>query len=175
MTLLGVGSGAALSSTLNSTAGGIGTGYQYAAWKGQIAYTTPNFSGFQATVGITNPNQIDATYSGTTVADGIYQPRFGLEGKASYSFATDAAMKSNGMTGVYDVISKKVSLTSNCKDCEVGLQPLNQDCEIKNGIWMQAAQMTKTITSPLNGGKACNFDTTTQYIGCEKDKDCIII
>jgi len=90
------------------------------------------------------------------------------------TFATDAVMKSNGMTGVYDVISKKVSLTSNCKDCEVGLQPLNQDCEIKNGIWMQAAQMTKTITSPLNGGKACNFDTTTQYIGCEKDKDCII-
>jgi len=89
MTLLGVGAGAGLSSTLNSTAGGIGTGYQYAAWKGQIAYTTPNFSGFQATVGIVNPNQIDSTYNGTVAGDGIYQPRFGLEGKASYSFATD--------------------------------------------------------------------------------------
>ena len=101
MTLLGVGSGAALSSTLNSTAGGIGTGYQYAAWKGQIAYTTPNFSGFQATVGITNPNQIDSTYYENALGAmvGVYQPRFGLEGKASYSFATDAATGKVWMSG----------------------------------------------------------------------------
>jgi len=96
MTLLGVGAGAGLSSTLNSTAGGIGTGYQYAAWKGQIAYTTPNFSGFQATVGIVNPNMLFDTHqpSGAEAnPDDIttaYQPRFGFEGKASYSFATDA-------------------------------------------------------------------------------------
>jgi len=79
MTLLGVGGGAAQSGA-NTTFGGIGTGYIYAAWKGQIAYTTPNFSGFQGTVGITNPNQI--TNAGTRNQD-----RYGLEGKASYSFA----------------------------------------------------------------------------------------
>jgi len=97
MTLLGVGSGAGSSSTLNSTAGGIGTGYQYAAWKGQVAYTTPNFSGFQATVGITNPEQMAQT------AD-VYQSQYGLEGKASYSFnANDVAGKVWVSGASYDV------------------------------------------------------------------------
>jgi len=83
MTLLGVGSGAGLSgSSANTTNGGIGTGYLYAAWKGQIAYTTPNMNGFQATVGITNPNMGGLTTS---------QSRFGIEGKASYSFAANDA------------------------------------------------------------------------------------
>ena len=81
MTLLGVGSGGGLNSTINSTNGGIGTGYQYAAWKGQVAYTTPNFNGFQATVGITNPNQV-----GQAGANAMGQGSYGLEGKASYAF-----------------------------------------------------------------------------------------
>jgi hypothetical protein len=85
MTLLGVG-GAAGSSGTATTLGGIGTGYIYAAWKGQIAYTTPNMNGFQATVGITNPNQ-----SAEGNVAGLYQDRFGIEGKASYSFSGDMA------------------------------------------------------------------------------------
>jgi predicted porin len=83
MTLLGVGSGGAVSgSALNTTNGGIGTGYIYAAWKGQVAYTTPNMNGFQATVGITNPNQFG------TVATTEFQDSFGLEGKVSYAFSS---------------------------------------------------------------------------------------
>jgi len=78
MTLLGVGAGAGNSGAA-TTLGGIGSGYIYAAWKGQVAYTTPNMNGFQATVGITNPNQL-AGVTGN-------QDRYGLEGKASYSFA----------------------------------------------------------------------------------------
>jgi predicted porin len=85
MTLLGVGAVAPGTahpgSGTTTTYGGIGTGYVYAAWKGQIAYTTPNMNGFQATVGITNPNQ--------TSQNEVYQDRFGLEGKASYSFAAN--------------------------------------------------------------------------------------
>jgi len=99
MTLLGVGAGAGQSgSGTNTTLGGIGTGYIYAAWKGQIAYTTPNFNGFQATVAITNPNQVGvngASILGANsliggaagAAGGQNQDRFGFEGKASYSFA----------------------------------------------------------------------------------------
>jgi predicted porin len=96
MTLLGVGGiangGAYVGSAtaVNSTIGGIGSGYMYAAWKGQVAYTTPNFNGFQATVGITNPNQglgLEGTSAATAA---LYQDRHGLEGKASYSFAADA-------------------------------------------------------------------------------------
>jgi len=66
MTLLGVGGGA-LNSGGSTTLGGIGSGYIYAAWKGQVAYTTPNFNGFQATVGITNPNQGIAVHKIITV------------------------------------------------------------------------------------------------------------
>ncbi len=89
MTLLGVGAGAA-NSGASTTLGGIGTGYIYAAWKGQIAYTTPNFNGFQATVGITNPNQgISGVSAESSVVGSLYQDRFGLEGKASYSFSAD--------------------------------------------------------------------------------------
>jgi len=84
MTLLGVGAGAGNSGAA-TTLGGIGSGYIYAAWKGQATYTTPNFNGFQASVGITNPNQV----AGATGN----QDRYGLEGKASYSFAA------NDMTG----------------------------------------------------------------------------
>jgi len=87
MTLLGVGAGAAMSGG-STTLGGIGTGYIYAGWKGQVAYTTPNFNGFQATVGITNPNQ-GVLENGVTNVTSLNQDRFGLEGQANYSFAAD--------------------------------------------------------------------------------------
>jgi predicted porin len=98
MTLLGVGAGTATTSGAATTLGGIGTGYIYAAWKGQVAYTTPNFNGFQATVGITNPNQgLDTDnnlasltgVNGASFGNHLNQDRFGLEGKASYAFSAD--------------------------------------------------------------------------------------
>jgi hypothetical protein len=79
MTLLGVGSGAGGAGS--STLGRIGSGYIYADWKAQIAYTTPNFNGFEATAAVTEATgQFDNSNLGT-------------EGKASYSFAA------NDMTG----------------------------------------------------------------------------
>ena len=85
MTLLGVGaSGFGTPNPGNksgamTTLGGIGSGYIYPAWKGQISYTTPNFNGFTATVGLMNPNQgaLNSTY---------YQDRFGLEAQLQYAF-----------------------------------------------------------------------------------------
>ena len=111
MTLLGVGSqgvvGAAGGTT--TTLGRIGTGYIYADWNGQIAYTTPNMNGFQATVGVMQPwnatgdstsigilvdgitttvdaNNVSANSSGTT-------DEFGFQGQASYSWTGDFAGK----------------------------------------------------------------------------------
>ena len=76
MTLLGVGSGAGGSGS--STLGRIGNGYIYADWKAQVAYTTPNFNGFEATAAITEGSgQIDNN-------------NLNYEGKAAYSFAADA-------------------------------------------------------------------------------------
>jgi len=101
MTLLGVGAtggtvgnaagtGATKQGGTTTTLGGIGTGYLYADWKGQIAYTTPNMNGLSATLGITQPwnagGGLSASSSGTTD-----QPAF--EAQVSYSWTGDFAGK----------------------------------------------------------------------------------
>jgi len=91
MTLLGVGGGGGRSGGV-TTYGGIGTGYIYPAWRGQIAYTTPNMNGFQATLAITNPDQGQDQGAGTV--NGNYnQDRFGVEGQVSYDWTGDVAGK----------------------------------------------------------------------------------
>jgi len=109
MTLLGVGAGSGISgSPINTTIGGIGTGYIYAAWKGQIAYTTPNFNGFQATVAVTNPNQ------GFGSAN---QDRLGFEGKASYSWAGDVSGKAWASMASYDVTTSAAAAVADSYVC----------------------------------------------------------
>jgi len=108
MTLLGVGAGAGQSGA-NTTLGGIGYGYIYAGWKGQVAYTTPNFNGFQATVGIMNPNGEALGCSTTAASEGSVQTcsnqdRFAYEGKASYTFAANDVTGKVWVSGAsYDV------------------------------------------------------------------------
>ena len=91
ITLLGVG-GAYAGAAGNTSLGRIGFGYIYADWKPQIAYTTPNFSGFQATVGI---SQAFTAYGSSTAAGGTPVTASNMnaspayEGKASYSFAAN--------------------------------------------------------------------------------------
>jgi len=92
MTLLGVGNPA----NYNTTTGGrIGSGFQYADWKQQIAYTTPNFNGFQATVGITQAWNVFSNDTTSVGALSLYSTSNGggasnaYEGKASYSFAAN--------------------------------------------------------------------------------------
>ena len=87
MTLLGVGAGAGLG---NATYGRIGTGFQYADWKSQVAYTTPNMNGFQATIALTQAWNATATSGASSLATtnrGSGNPAY--EGKASYSFAAN--------------------------------------------------------------------------------------
>lgn len=97
MTLLGVGAGAGALAGNTTTLGRIGTGFIYADWKSQIAYTTPNFSGFQATVGITQawnatstavaiPGLYVGDISATSGGRGGSSPAY--EAKASYSFGS---------------------------------------------------------------------------------------
>ena len=94
MTLLGVGSQGIVGTSggKTTTLGGIGTGYIYADWKGQISYTTPNMNGFQATVGIVQP--WDAVASGAASATNAgTQSQPGFEGQASYSWTGDVGGK----------------------------------------------------------------------------------
>ena len=117
MTLLGVGAGAAASGAA-TTLGGIGFGYIYAGWKGQVSYTTPNFNGFQATVGITNPNQA----SGATLAaaSAVYQERFGLEGKASYAFGADNFSGKLWVSGATYEIQQTTTVANSATAADIG-------------------------------------------------------
>ncbi len=103
MTLLGVGGGAGVSGAA-TTLGGIGTGYIYPAWKGQVSYTTPNMNGFSATIALTNPNQNFGDASNATTNDSkLYQDRFGIEGQVMYEWTGDVAGKVWASGASYDV------------------------------------------------------------------------
>ena len=77
ITLIGVGAAPTGGIT---TLGGIGNGYLYAGFRGQIAYTTPNMNGLQVTLGLMNPDQ-----GQNTAGLANFDDRFGLEGKAVYT------------------------------------------------------------------------------------------
>jgi predicted porin len=86
MTLPGVGAaGSAAGATpSNTTLGSIGLGYIYTDWLAQIDYTTPTYSGFNATFGIFDPiNSLTATGS----ANGKKEPGFHGKLSESYSFS----------------------------------------------------------------------------------------
>ena len=94
MTLLGVGSQGIVGSAggTTTTLGRIGTGYLYADWNGQIAYTTPNMNGFSATVGVMQPWNATTTGALSGASTGT-SDEFGYQGQASYSWTGDLGGK----------------------------------------------------------------------------------
>jgi predicted porin len=123
MTLLGVGSAAGGLAGNTTTLGRIGTGFMYADWKSQVAYTSPNWSGFSFTVGVTQAwNTFGAAQ--TPTADGVFgsarsvgrggsQPAF--EGKASYAWTGDVAGKVWG-----SFLSQKIDQLTNAAAADLG-------------------------------------------------------
>jgi len=95
MTLLGVGSQGVVGTAggTTTTLGRIGTGYIYADWNGQIAYTTPNMNGLSLTLGVMQP--WNSTASDVTVSDASAGSTdvFGFQGQGSYSWTGDFAGK----------------------------------------------------------------------------------
>ncbi len=133
MTLLGVGSAAGGLAGNTTTLGRIGTGFIYADWKAQVAYTTPNWNGFQATVAATQAwNTYGAGFdedagnagknvfgSATSAGRGGAAPAF--EAKASYAWTGDVSgkvwssfftQKVTGMMGTQGVLSNTAGSTS---------------------------------------------------------------
>ena len=90
MTLPGVGVAGSASgaSPSNTTLGSIGLGYIYVDTLAQMDYTTPDFSGFNLTVGIFEP--INSLTNGDKVA-GKKAP--GFHGKLAYTYAIATATK----------------------------------------------------------------------------------
>jgi len=90
MTLLGVGSGAGNLAGNTTTLGRIGTGFMYADWKSQVAYSSPNWNGFSFTVGLTQGwNAVDSGYGLSSASVSRSGSQTAYEGKASYEWAGD--------------------------------------------------------------------------------------
>lgn len=106
MTLLSVGSPGNNAGPSNTSLGRIGIGYIYTDFQPQITYTTPKFSGFQASVGVFQPlqtignSELNGTpgfqakvtydykadgFSGHVWAGGIIQKHDGIAGSPSYA------------------------------------------------------------------------------------------
>jgi predicted porin len=92
MTLLGVGSGAGLLAGNTTTLGRIGTGFMYADWKSQIAYSSPNWNGFSFTVGLTQGWNALSGFGGAG-SNERSGSQSAYEGKASYEWTGDVAGK----------------------------------------------------------------------------------
>jgi predicted porin len=94
MTLLGVGSQGVVGSSggTTTTLGRIGTGYIYADWNGQIAYTTPNMNGLSLTLGLMQPWNATASSAVSETTTGSTD-QFGFQGQGSYSWTGDFAGK----------------------------------------------------------------------------------
>jgi len=116
MTLLGVGGGAGSLAGNTTTLGRIGSGFMYADWKSQVAYSSPNWNGFSFTVGLTqgwNATSSNSTTGGVTTSpfvslsgtsDGRSGASSAYEGKASYEWAGDVAGKV-WASGIYQKVS----------------------------------------------------------------------
>jgi predicted porin len=100
MTLLGVGGGAGGLAGNTTTLGRIGTGYVYADWKSQVAYSSPNWNGFQFTAGVTqgwNAINVGDGAGALSIGSAGSNRRSGsspaFEGKVSYEWTGDVAGK----------------------------------------------------------------------------------
>jgi hypothetical protein len=140
MTLLGVGSNYA-NSGQSTTLGGIGTGYIYPAWKGQITYTTPNMNGFQAKLGITNPNQ----HPDSTVRS-YRQERFGVEGQVEYAF-TQGKLWASGAS--YNVTAGTTTATM---DYDATVLDIGASVNIGNANLVAYYYSGEGVGSTLMGG-----------------------
>jgi len=115
MTLLGVGSGAGLLAGNTTTLGRIGTGFMYADWKSQIAYSTPNFNGFNATVGLTQGwNATDLIGSGSNTQRAGSSTAY--EGKAAYAWTGDVA----GKVWVSGITQKVEGMNDRAEAADIG-------------------------------------------------------
>jgi predicted porin len=86
-TLFGVGTAAGNIAPTNTSLGRIGLGYIYADWIPQITYTTPDFRGFTAGIGIFQPFDA-ANFSGdSAVLSAQNEPQ--VQAKLNYILPTD--------------------------------------------------------------------------------------
>jgi predicted porin len=92
-TLFGVGYGTG--GNIPTTLGGINLGYDYANWRSQIRYTTPDMNGFKAAFAVVDPNQ------GVSLGANSDQEDFRYEGDLSYAGAFDGGSYSAWLSAMH--------------------------------------------------------------------------
>jgi len=93
MLLVGVGAGTHNSLNHNVTLGHIGSGYIYADWIPQVAYTTPSFGGLAVTVALVEgfgANNNNGVTGFLADAADVSNPMPGFQGRVSYDFGGPA-------------------------------------------------------------------------------------
>jgi predicted porin len=93
MLLLGVGAGAHGTLNHNVTLGHIGSGYIYADWIPQVAYSTPSFGGLQLTVAVVEgfgANNDNGVTGFLAASPNLRNDTPGVQGRVSYDFAGPA-------------------------------------------------------------------------------------
>ena len=104
MTLLGVGTVSDLTEGGGNTSlGRIGVGYMYADWKGQVQYTSPDWSGFQFSLALVDPwGLVNLAGVDGVTGDAISHnagsfaqkgDTYGLEGKLGYTWKGNVSGK----------------------------------------------------------------------------------
>ena len=109
MTLLGVGTGGPAGGS--STLGRIGSGYIYADWIGQIAYTSPNWNGLQVSGAVT-----EGWSNGAPGAGDQTNSNNGYQGKVTYDFAANdvtGRVWVSGITQKHEAYVGQTSYTSS--------------------------------------------------------------
>jgi predicted porin len=110
MTLLGVGGGNGPAPGA-TTLGMIGRGYIYTTFQPQITYSSPNYSGFQGSIGVFQPADVN-DISGAAVYDKHSGPM--LQGMATYDFP--AGDMTGKVWGSFVSQSAKSTATGNSID-----------------------------------------------------------
>jgi hypothetical protein len=102
-TLFGVGYGTNGGAEGPTTLGGIGLGYDYAAWRSQIRYTTPDMNGFKASFAVVDAAGpgllLSGKPTGPLVTGGEAGEDFRFEGDLSYAGAFDGGSYSAWVSG----------------------------------------------------------------------------
>jgi hypothetical protein len=176
MTLLGVGSGANGRSGGATTLGGIGTGYVYAAWKGQATYTTPNMGGFQAKIGLMNPNNIPDANTKTTTRS------YTTTNDASNTVAVIGSQSATGLATLSLSITSSATVTSTTAHTDtVGgadSGTVNQDRfgieaeasyswtgDVAGKVWVSGASYDVTRIKSSTSATQQNYDITAVDVG----------
>jgi hypothetical protein len=102
-TLFGVGYGTG--GNLQTTLGGIGLGYDYASWRSQIRYTTPDMNGFKAAFAIVDPTSgatsLNTKPTGPVITGGRDQDDLRYEADLSYAGSFDGGSYMGWVSGAF--------------------------------------------------------------------------